>query len=165
MEKLIHPLFFKAKSKASKKTIPAGNKQGAVHLPTSFGRLLWRSMRCHKAKAREIVDCPLPNITVLDILWAFKIKWFPDGLIKGFKGQLCAIGDQQVEGVDFFETYALVMQWATIWLVLILEVLLGLRSSKQGDMLEPFSMLMLARMKKSLSRCWLDSASLVRCWS
>ena len=38
----------------------------------------------------------------------------------------------QLEGVDFFETYAPVVQWTTIWLMLIFEVLLGLKS-KQGD--------------------------------
>jgi hypothetical protein len=38
----------------------------------------------------------------------------------------------QLEGADFIETYAPVVQWATIWLMFILEVLLGLMS-KQGD--------------------------------
>ncbi len=38
----------------------------------------------------------------------------------------------QLEGVDFFKTYAPVVQWTTIWLMFILEVLLGLKS-KQGD--------------------------------
>ena len=38
----------------------------------------------------------------------------------------------QLEGVDLFETYAPVVKWATIRLMFILEVLLGLKS-KQGD--------------------------------
>jgi hypothetical protein len=38
----------------------------------------------------------------------------------------------QLEGVDFFETYAPVVQWTTILLMFILEVLLGLES-KLGD--------------------------------
>jgi hypothetical protein len=38
----------------------------------------------------------------------------------------------QLEGVDFFETYAPLVQWTTIRLMFILEVLLGLKS-KQGD--------------------------------
>jgi hypothetical protein len=38
----------------------------------------------------------------------------------------------QLEGVDFFETYAPVVQWTTIRLMFILEVPLGLKS-KQGD--------------------------------
>ena len=38
----------------------------------------------------------------------------------------------QLEGVDFFETYAPVVQWTKIPIMLILEVLLSLKS-KQGD--------------------------------
>jgi len=38
----------------------------------------------------------------------------------------------QLEGVDFFETYAPVVQWTTICLMFILEVILDLKS-KQGD--------------------------------
>jgi hypothetical protein len=43
----------------------------------------------------------------------------------------------QLEGVDFFETYAPVVQWTTIRLMFILEVLLGLKS-KQGDVICAF---------------------------
>ena len=38
----------------------------------------------------------------------------------------------QIEGIDFFETFAPVVQWTTDDLMLTLEVLLGLKS-KQGD--------------------------------
>ena len=43
----------------------------------------------------------------------------------------------QLEGIDFFETYAPVVQWTTIRLMFILEILLGLKS-KQGDVLATF---------------------------
>ena len=43
----------------------------------------------------------------------------------------------QLEGIDFFETYAPVVQWNTVRLMLILEVLLGLKS-KQGDVTAAF---------------------------
>jgi hypothetical protein len=64
--------------------------------------------------------------------WAFKCKRYPDGLIKKFKARFGARGDQQLEGIDFFETYAPVVQWTTIRLMFILEILLGLKSM-QGD--------------------------------
>jgi hypothetical protein len=72
----------------------------------------------------------MPN--VIQLTWVFKCKHFPDGLIKKFKAHFCARGDMQLEGVDFFETYAPVDWWTTIRLMFILEVLLGLKS-KQGD--------------------------------
>ena len=38
--------------------------------------------------------------------WAFKCKRYPDGLIKKFKACLCARGNKQLKGTDFFDTYA-----------------------------------------------------------
>jgi len=42
-----------------------------------------------------------------------------------------------LEGIDFFETYAPVVQWTTVRLMLILDVLLNLKS-KQGDVTAAF---------------------------
>ncbi len=74
------------------------------------------------------------EMNVISSTWAFKCKRYPDGLIKKFKARFCACGDQQLEGIDFFdfETYAPVVQWTTICLMFILEILLGLKSM-QGD--------------------------------
>eukprot|EP00804_Cyclotella_cryptica_P025289 CCRYP_010373-RB/>CCRYP_010373-RB protein AED:0.34 eAED:0.34 QI:0/-1/0/1/-1/0/1/0/497 len=84
----------------------------------------------------EVVDRP-EGASVIDSTWAFRIKRFPDGLIKKFKARFCVRGDQQVHGIDFFETYAPVVQWTTVHLMLILEVLLKLKS-KQGDITAAF---------------------------
>ena len=72
------------------------------------------------------------EMNVLPSTWAFKLKRFPDGKIKKFKARFCARGDKQIEGVDYFETYAPVVQWTTVRLMIVLECLLGL-VSKQGD--------------------------------
>ncbi|KAL7460733.1 hypothetical protein ACHAXS_001177 [Conticribra weissflogii] len=72
------------------------------------------------------------NMNVLPSTWAFKCKRFPDRLIKKFKARFCARGDKQIEGIDYFETFAPVVQWITVRLMLILECLLDL-VSKQGD--------------------------------
>ena len=76
-------------------------------------------------------------MNVIGSTWAFELKRYPDGLIKKFKARFCARGDQQLEGIDFSETYAPVVQWTTVCLMLILEVLLNLKS-KQGDVTADF---------------------------
>jgi hypothetical protein len=70
----------------------------------------------------------LPQMNVLPSKWAFKIKRFPDGTVKKFKACFCACGDRQKEGIDFFETWAPVVQWSTIQIVMVLAAKLGLRS-------------------------------------
>ena len=77
------------------------------------------------------------DMNVIRSTWAFKCKRYPDGLIKKFKARFCARSDMQLEGINLFETYAPVVQWTTARLMLILEVLLGLKS-KQGDVTAAF---------------------------
>ena len=66
-------------------------------------------------------------MNVLESTWSFNIKRVPSVLNKKFKARFCAQGDQQLEGVDCFETYAPVVQWTTVILMLILEVILDLK--------------------------------------
>jgi hypothetical protein len=87
-------------------------------------------------EARQVVNRE-DEMNVISSTWAFKCKTYPDGLIMKFKARFCAHRDQQLEGVDFFETYAPVVQWATIFLMFILEILLGLKSM-QGDVTYAF---------------------------
>ncbi len=70
------------------------------------------------------------DMNVINGIWAFKCKQFPNGAVKKFKAQCCAHEDQQLEGIDFFETYAPVIQLITVFLILILENLLCLKSNK-----------------------------------
>jgi hypothetical protein len=46
--------------------------------------------------------------------------------------RFCARGDRQIEGVDFFDTFAPVVNWTSVRLLLILSAILGL-STKQVD--------------------------------
>ena len=59
-----------------------------------------------------------PDLNVLKGTWVFKLKRLPDGTPSRFKARFCARGDLQREGVDFFDTYAPVVQWSTIRLLL-----------------------------------------------
>ncbi len=56
----------------------------------------------------------LPGMNVLPSTRAFKIKRYRDGSVKKFKARFCAREDRQLEGVDYFETWAPVVQWSTI---------------------------------------------------
>ena len=114
-----------------------------------------------KMKAWEVVEREV-NMNVLSSTWAFKCKRYPDGLIKKFKARFCARGDQQIEGVDYFETYAPVVMWTTIRLMLILECLLDLKS-KQGDVnCAFFCMHIYLKKKLSMSTCHRDLPSTTR---
>ena len=87
-------------------------------------------------KAWEVVE-QQDDMNVFRSTWVFKLKRYPDGLIKRFKARFCARSDMQLEGIDFFKTYAPVVQWTTVRLMLMMEVLLGFKS-KQGDVTAAF---------------------------
>ncbi len=131
----VHPFFLKAKSEASKQDNP--NWHQAMNRP--FADEYW------KAAEKEIItlegmgawDVVEHNMNVMNGTWAFKCKLFPNGTVKKFKACFCVCGDQQLEGIDFFETYAPVVQWTTVCLMLILENLLGLKSN-QADVTAAF---------------------------
>jgi hypothetical protein len=81
----------------------------------------------------------LPDGTnVLPGTWVYKIKRYPSGEIRKFKARYCVRGDKQVEGVDFFDTYAPVVAWTTIRLMMVLKAFLGL-STKQVDFSNAFA--------------------------
>lgn len=73
-----------------------------------------------------------PWMNVLPGTWAFRIKRFPTGLIRKLKARFCARGDRQIENVDFFDTFAPVVSWTTVRLLLILSIELQL-ATKQVD--------------------------------
>ena len=75
----------------------------------------------------DYVLCTL-DMNVLLSTWAFKNKRYPNGHVKKFKEQFCARGDQQKEGIDYFEIWAPVVQWSTVQIVLILAIKLKLLS-------------------------------------
>ena len=71
-------------------------------------------------KAYKILE-RTKTMHVLLSTWAVKCKRYPNGLIRKFKARFCVRGDKEIEGVDFFETFAPVVQWVTIRLLLILS--------------------------------------------
>jgi hypothetical protein len=96
----------------------------------------------HEAMVKELktlteMECwevvkRVPGSNVLPSTWAFKMKRFPDGSLSKYKARFCAGGHRQIEGVDFFETFAPVVNWTTVRLMLIMSQVLNL-STKQVD--------------------------------
>ena len=75
---------------------------------------------------------------ILQGTWAFKRKRYPDGRVRKLKARFCVRGDQQIEGVDFFESFAPVVQWSTVRLILILVLKFGLET-RQVDFNNAFA--------------------------
>ena len=133
----VHPMFLKAKSAASAADNPTWWDAMSGPLADEYWKAACVEVETlERMEAWEVVD-RTPDMHVIDGTWALKLKRFPDGLIKKFKARFCARGDQQRKGIDYFETYAPVVQWTTVRLMLILEVLLKLKS-KQGDITAAF---------------------------
>ncbi len=136
----IHPLFLKAHSAASKADNPSWREATRGNFADEYSEAMKLEIATlENIDAWSVVDGYDSNEAphhVIPSTWAFKCKRYPDGCIKMFKARFCARGDKQLEGIHF-ETYALVVQWTTIWLMFILEILLGLKS-KQGGVLCAF---------------------------
>jgi hypothetical protein len=81
-------------------------------------------------------DLPAGTKTIMAI-WSFKRKRFPDGSLNKHKARLCAHGGQQTWGQDYWETYAPVVTWASVRLLLIVAKVHGL-SSKSIDFVLAF---------------------------
>eukprot|EP00957_Ditylum_brightwellii_P192229 14632384-Ditylum_brightwellii.AAC.1 len=65
------------------------------------------------------------DINILGLTWLFKVKHFPKGTINKLKALLCVRGDQEIDRVDMFNTYALDVSFSTVRLILILSIFLG----------------------------------------
>jgi hypothetical protein len=106
----VHPLFLKAHSAASKADNPSWHEATRGKFADEY----WEAMKLEIATleniyAWSVVDHYDSNGAphhVISSTWAFKFKRYPDGHIKKFKACFCAKGDKQLEGIDFFKTYA-----------------------------------------------------------
>jgi hypothetical protein len=59
-----------------------------------------------------------PDTKTIMSIWSFKQKRFPDGTLNRHKACLCAHGGMQTWGTIYWETYAPVVNWASICLLL-----------------------------------------------
>jgi len=56
---------------------------------------------------------PEDTKTIMSI-WSFKRKRYPDGTLNKHKARLCAHGGMQTWGQNYWETYAPVVNWASV---------------------------------------------------
>jgi len=63
---------------------------------------------------------------IINSVWSYCHKLTIDGQLLKYKARFCADGRQQQYGIDYFESYAPVIIWSTVCLVLLLSVLLNL---------------------------------------
>jgi hypothetical protein len=61
-------------------------------------------------------------------IWSFKRKRLPDGTLNKHKARLCAHGGMQQWGVNYWETYAPVVNWISVRFLLVVGQLLGLET-------------------------------------
>jgi hypothetical protein len=68
---------------------------------------------------------PAYSRNVIDCKWVFKLKYKADGLVDHHKARLVAKGFKERLGIDYDDTFSLVVKLATIRLVLSLVVSQG----------------------------------------
>ena len=69
-----------------------------------------------------------PGTKTIQAIWSFKRKRFPDGTLNKHKARLCAHGRMQQWGVNYWETYAPVVNWISVRFLLVLSEIIGLES-------------------------------------
>jgi len=87
-------------------------------------------------KYKRISELPL-GTHLINSVWSYHRKHSPDGELIKYKACLCADGRQQKFGIDYFTSYAPVITWTTVRLVLLLSVLLNLHC-QQIDFTQAF---------------------------
>ena len=98
---------------------------------TALEKQLWDAAMVQELKSLaglgsfEMVPRPR-GANILQSTWVFKRKRYPDGLLKKYKARLCVRGDQQIEGVDVFDTYAPVVSWITVRLLLVMSIVFNM---------------------------------------
>ena len=135
----IHPLAFVAKVQSHNTDNPTYSD---ILRCEDEERKLWDAAMIKELKSLRDLGSfklvPRPRgSNVLQSTWAFKKKRYPDGDLKKYKARFCVRGDQQIEGVDVFETYAPVVSWITVRILLVLSLVLGL-STQQVDYTNAF---------------------------
>jgi hypothetical protein len=71
-----------------------------------------------------------PRTRYLNLIWTYKRKRRPDGSLKKYKARLCVNGNRQIQGIDYTESFAPVVQWSTIRMVNTLAAMHNFKGKK-----------------------------------
>lgn len=63
----------------------------------------------------------------------YKIKYNSDGTIEQHKARLVILGNNQVEGIDFYETFTPVAKTVSVCVILVIVVIHGWELHKMED--------------------------------
>nr|GEX75230.1 hypothetical protein [Tanacetum cinerariifolium] len=93
----------------------------------------WRSAMDSELEALEqnktwMIEKLSPNKKSLGCKWVYKIKYKSDGTIERFKARLVILGNHQVAGVDYSETFTPVAKMMTV------RVFLAIATAKQWEL-------------------------------
>ena len=70
--------------------------------------------------AWEIVPRPVDK-SMVGSIWIYEVKQVVDGSVKKYKARFVARGFSQIKGIDYEETFALVVQYSSIRTILALS--------------------------------------------
>ena len=103
-----------------KTTEPSTLKQ-ALKDPKWIAAMQEELTALYKNNTWDLIDLPLGS-NIIGCKWVYKLKYKPDGSIERYKARLVAKGFNQTHGLDYFETFSLVVKPATILIVLTIAL-------------------------------------------
>ena len=94
-----------------------------------FDQKIWevvprREMKEHYTRERERGQ--IVKRQQIMMIWSFKRKRHPDGTFHKHKARLCCHGGQQQWGLNYWDTYAPVVSWSSIRILMTLSKLHGM---------------------------------------
>jgi hypothetical protein len=84
----------------------------------------------------HILQLP-PKAKLLSSIWSYRHKRLPNAVLVKHKSRICVNGKEQAFGRDNWETYAPVVSWSTIRLLILFSTLLNLKT-RQVDYTQVF---------------------------